>query len=387
MHHRLNTFVVVMISIVASSLGAQAQYQKPEVELSEEALEIHHSGMLFDGHNDLPWTMRRAANYSFDKVDISQPTKFHTDIPRLKRGGVKAQYWSVYVPATDDAIAVVQTLQQIEFVHKMCKRYPDVFELALTADDVERISSEGKIASLIGVEGGHSIHDSLQVLNELYDRGARYMTLTHSKTLAWADSATDEAKNDGLSPFGKIVIEEMNRLGMLCDLSHVSAKTMHDTLDITKAPVIFSHSSAKAICGHERNVPDDILKRVKENNGLVMINFYSGYIVPLDVQKETERSFLGNVQLVVDHIDHVKEVAGIDHVGIGSDYDGVGFLPKQLEDVSCYPYLTQEMLNRGYTKEEIHKVLGGNALRVLRDAEKVADELKSEGEKSSNQVP
>lgn len=360
-----------------------AQYEKPLVELSDEAREIHERGMLFDGHNDLPWAMRRAANYSFDRIDIAEPTDFHTDIDRLKKGGLKAQYWSVYVPATDDAIAVVQTLQQIEFVHKMCKTYPEVFELALTADDVERIAGEGKIASLIGVEGGHSIHDSLQVLRELYDRGARYMTLTHSKTLAWADSATDDAKNDGLSPFGKLVIEEMNRLGMLCDLSHVSPKTMRDTLEITQAPIIFSHSSAKAICDHPRNVPDDILELVAENRGVVMVNFYSGYIVPTDIQDLTERRFLGNVQLVVDHIDHIKEIAGIECVGLGADYDGVNYLPKQLEDVSGYPFITQEMLNRGYTEEEIHMVLGGNALRVLREAETAAARIKAEDEKQA----
>ena len=209
------------------------------------------------------------------------------------------------------------------------------------------------------------------------------MTLTHSKTLAWADSATDDAKNDGLSPFGKLVIEEMNRLGMLCDLSHVSPKTMRDTLEITQAPIIFSHSSAKAICDHPRNVPDDILELVAENRGVVMVNFYSGYIVPTDIQDLTERRFLGNVQLVVDHIDHIKEIAGIECVGLGADYDGVNYLPKQLEDVSGYPFITQEMLNRGYTEEEIHMVLGGNALRVLREAETAAARIKAEDEKQA----
>ncbi len=361
-----------------------AKYHRPEVVLTDEAIEIHESGMLFDGHNDLPWMMRTKANYSFEKVDISEATSFHTDIPRLKQGSVKAQFWSVYVPATDDAIAVVQTVQQIDFVHKMCQTYPDVFELALTADDVERIVADGKIASLIGIEGGHSIHDSLRVLREMYDRGARYMTLTHSKTLAWADSATDEPKNNGLSPFGKIVIEEMNRLGMLVDLSHVSPKTMQDVFENTKAPVIFSHSSAKAICDHPRNVPDDMLKATAENGGVVMVNFYSGFVVPMEVQKETNRQFPGNVQLVADHIDHIVEVAGIDHVGIGADFDGVGLLPKQLEDVSMYPYLTQELLNRGYRREHIHQILGGNVMRVLRECERVAQQMQTEADETKN---
>ncbi len=371
---------VVILGISASTASAFQESKKPTVDISKEAMEIHQSGMLFDGHNDLPWAMREKGGSSFDRVDISKPTKFHTDIPRLKSGGVKAQFWSVYVPADTDRSgrALIETLEQIRLVHDMCKRYPDVFEMADTAADIERISKEGKIASMIGVEGGHSIQNSLIVLKELYDQGARYMTLTHSKTLAWADSATDEAKNNGLSPFGKEVVREMNRIGMLIDLSHVSPKCMKDALEISKAPVIFSHSSARAICDVPRNVPDDVLKLTAKNGGVVMINFYSGFVVPTELlpKSASDKRHVGDVKTICDHIDHIVKVAGIDHVGIGSDYDGVSFLPKGLEDVSGYPNITQELLNRGYNKEKIHKVLGGNVLRALKEAEKVSASMK-----------
>ena len=347
-------------------------------KISDEAREIHATSMLFDGHNDLPWTMRQKAGSSFDKIDIAEATDFHTDIPRLRAGGVKAQFWSVYVPAGTDLTgnALLQTLEQIQLVHDMCERYPNEFEMAQTADDIQRIVGAGKIASMIGVEGGHSIQNSLQVLRELYDRGARYMTLTHSKTLAWADSCTDVAKNNGLSPFGKEVVREMNRLGMLVDLSHVSPKCMKDALEVSVAPVIYSHSSAKAICDHPRNVPDEMLKMTAKNGGVVMVNFYSGFVVPQeDVEKNKQAR--GDCDLVCDHIDHIVKVAGIDHVGIGADYDGVGRLPRNLEDVSCYPNITQELLDRGYTRGDIHKVLGENVLRVLRQTEQVATQLKA----------
>jgi membrane dipeptidase len=300
---------------------------------------------------------------------------------------------------------LLTTLEQIDLVHAMMKRYPETFELALTAADVERIRGEGKIASLIGVEGGHSIEDSLAVLRQLYDRGARYMTLTHSDTLAWADSATDQPQHGGLNSFGEEVVREMNRLGMLVDLSHVSVETMEDALRVSEAPVIFSHSSARAIADHPRNVPDAVLRKVKENGGVVMVNFYSGFVHPEsarrmidmfevgrkvramfpDNEEEYDKAMArwraenpidpGTVHDVVDHIDHIVRVAGIDHVGLGGDFDGVTMLPKQLEDVSRYPYITQELLHRGYTAGEIHQILGGNAVRVLREAEKVRQKL------------
>ncbi len=379
--------------------------QRKEVKVTERALKIHQRGYVFDGHNDLPWEIRSNASSSFQRKDISKPQPdMHTDIPRLKKGGVGAQFWSVYVPASTrrEGEALVQTIEQIELVHSMIRRYPDVFELALTAADVERIRAKGKIASMIGMEGGHSIENSLGNLRRLYQMGARYMTLTHSETLDWADSATDDAEHEGLTPFGEEVVREMNRLGMLVDISHVSPQTMKDALRISKAPVIFSHSSARAVADHPRNVPDDVLRLTAQNGGVVMVNFFSGFVHPESAQRmakmfdeiremrkkypeqEDFRAALarwrarnpmvaGTVHDLVDHIDHIVRIAGIDHVGIGSDYDGVSLLPKQLEDVSTYPVITQELLNRDYTEQQIHKIMYGNILRVLREAEKVAD--------------
>lgn len=365
-------------SFVDAAESASIDFVK-QFTISEEALEIHHSGMLWDGHNDLPWTMRTAADSSFDKVDISQPTTFHTDIDRLRKGGVKAQFWSVFVPASTmaDGNAHVTTIEQIDLVHKMCARYPDVFEIALTANDVERIVAAGRIASLIGVEGGHSIENSLARLRELYDRGARYMTLTHSRNLDWADACTDEPRVGGLNAFGEEVVREMNRLGMLIDISHVSAECMRKTLGVTRAPVIFSHSSAQAICDHPRNVPDDVLKLTAENGGVVMVNFFTGFVLPKSIT-EARRDALGDLRIIVDHIDHIVNVAGIDHVGMGSDYDGIPRVPRGVEDVATYPALTQELLNRGYDRDQIHKILGGNILRVFHEAEAVARQMQDE---------
>jgi membrane dipeptidase len=377
------------------------------VVLTDRAREIHARTILVDGHNDLPWEMRQKGESSFDRIDISQPQPtLHTDIQRLRQGNVGVQFWSVYVPATTayNNTALIQVTEQIDLVRRMIDRYPETFELALTVDDIERVRAQGKIASLIGVEGGHAIHDSLGVLRRLYDLGARYMTLTHSDSLSWADSATDDAKHAGLAPFGEAVVREMNRLGMLVDLSHVSAETMHDALDVSRAPVIFSHSSARAIADHPRNVPDDVLARLPENGGVVMVNFYSGFVVPSAAERSLERFYVkrelerkhegdtraverelsrwekehpierGTIYDVVDHIDHIVKVAGIEHVGIGSDYDGVDTLPEQLEDVSKYPLITQELLNRGYDEEAIHKIMGKNLLRAMRKAEEAAQQ-------------
>lgn len=352
---------------------------RPKVVLTPEAEAIHFAGMLFDGHNDLPWEIREKGNSSFDVLDISQdqPT-LHTDIKRLRKGGLKAQFWSVYVPAEFDKTgdALSQTLHQISIVKTMLKRYPETFEFASTAADVERIVASGRIASMMGVEGGYSIENEISNLQRLYDEGCRYMTLTHSKSLTWADSATDEPKVNGLSDFGREVVLEMNRLGMLIDLSHVSPETMKQSLAVTRAPVIFSHSSARAICDHPRNVPDDVLPLVTKNGGVVMVNFFSAFIAPTDVLKK-DKNAPGTLHDVVDHIDHLVKVAGIDHVGIGSDFDGVPRLPEQLESVATYPLITQELLNRGYSKESIHKILGGNIMRVLRAAEEVGNSLKN----------
>jgi membrane dipeptidase len=390
----------LMLLLLPTTLLAEAPRRKPVV-LTDEARAVHREALLIDGHNDLPWQFREKKDLSFRTLDIRRPQKaIHTDIPRLREGGVGAQFWAAYVPVSTrkEGSSVKMTLEQIDIIHRFVKGYPDDFEFARTADDIVRIRKAGKVASLIGVEGGHSIDDSLGVLRTYYDLGVRYMTLTHSETLDWADSATDKPKSNGLSPFGEEVVREMNRLGMLVDLSHVSADTMRHALRVTQAPVVFSHSSAFALADHPRNVPDDVLKLLPKNGGVVMVNFYSGFIVPeasrlrkrmFETARELRKKFpdekefqvamdqyrkdhpipRGSIHDVVDHIEHIVKVAGIDHVGIGSDFDGIDSTPEQLEDVSKYPLITQELLNRGYTKEQILKVLGGNLMRVLRAAE------------------
>jgi membrane dipeptidase len=397
-------FLLCAISRVVSGEDAKPQAERKPVVLTDAALKLHSSSLVLDGHNDMPWEVRKQGSSSFDKMDISQPqAKLQTDIPRLRAGGVGAQFWSVWVPveAGYRGEALSTTLEQIDLVKRMMARYPETFELALTADDIDRIHKEGKIASLIGVEGGHCIEESLSVLDKLYSLGARYMTLTHTDSLNWADSATDAARNNGLTPFGKQVVRRMNELGMMVDISHVSAKTMHDTLDVSEAPVIFSHSSSQAVSNHPRNVPDDVLARLKKNDGVVMVNFFSGYIVPaaavtnvevMDFERELKKKHddpkrvevelnrwkkrhpypKGTIHDLLDHIDHIAKVAGVERVGLGSDYDGVSKLPDQLEDVSSYPYITQGLLDRGYTQEQIRGILGGNMMRVFRGAEKAA---------------
>lgn len=416
MNHRLRKLadclvVAATLAVAGNSVyaedGAMNPTQRPPVELTDQARQLHARALVVDGHNDLPWQMRLRGSMSFDKLDIAQPQPdLHTDIPRLKQGGVGAQFWSVYVSAKRayDGTALMATLEQIDIVKEMLDRYSGTFELALTAADIERIRKSGKIASLIGVEGGHCIENSMNVLRQLYDLGARYMTLTHSDTLDWADSATDDPRSGGLSPFGEDVVREMNRLGMLIDLSHVSVDTMKHTLRVTAAPVIFSHSSARAVADHPRNVPDDVLRLVKQNGGVVMVNFYSGFVVPESAERssaryryqvELEKSLeedevksalrrwdlkhpfkRGSIHDVVDHIDHIVQVAGIDHVGLGSDFDGIGTVPRQLEDVSCYPLITQELLNRGYQEDEILRILGENLIRVMKQVEAVSAEMK-----------
>lgn len=392
--------------LVGSSTGWSQDSRKPVV-VTEAAEKVHQESFVFDGHNDLPWEMRTRASSSFEKLDISKPhPEIHTDIERLRQGNVGAQFWSVYVPAStrERGTALSDTVEQIELVHAMVQRYPEVFGFAGNYDDIVRLRSEGKIASLIGVEGGHSIEDSIANLRRLYKLGARYMTLTHSDTLDWADSATDEPQSGGLNAFGEEIVREMNRLGMLVDLSHVSPDTMKDALRVSKAPIIFSHSSARAVADHPRNVPDEILPLVAENGGLVMVNFFSGFVHPesaqrmakmFDVGRDLRKKYPddqeydeamarwraenpiepGTVHDLVDHIDHLVKVAGVDHVGIGSDYDGVSVLPRQLGDVSTYPVITQALLDRGYEKQAIHKIMSGNMMRVYREAEEVAKQL------------
>lgn len=413
MKHYISCSLLLLLALALQAeepvKNSPPRKSRPRVVMTEEGRQVHRAGFVFDGHNDLPWELRTKADSSFDKRDIAKPQpEMHTDIPRLKAGGVGAQFWSVYVPSetAKAGTALQQTLEQIELVQTMLNRYPETFEQARTVADIERIRKEGKIASLIGVEGGHSIENSIENLRRLHKLGAGYMTLTHSDTLSWADSATDTGKHQGLSPLGEEIVREMNKLGMLVDLSHVSDETMKDALRISKAPIIYSHSSARAIAKHPRNVPDDILKLVKENDGVVMVNFFPGFIVPesaermlkmFDLAREMKKKFpdpkdfdrerrkyelahpypAGNIHDVIDHIDHIVKVAGIDHVGIGSDYDGITKVPAQLEDVSTYPLITQELLNRGYKPEGIHKIMSGNILRVMKRAEEVAAELRT----------
>ncbi len=302
--------------------------------------------------------------------------------------------------------AARQTMEQIDFVHRMVERYPETFGFARTAEEVRRVRKAGKIACLIGIEGGHSIENSMGLLRMYHQLGVRYMTLTHSDSLKWADAATDKPQSNGLSDFGREVVREMNRLGMMVDISHVSPATMHAALDVSQAPVIASHSSAFAVAPHPRNVPDDVLRRLKDNGGVVMVNFFSGFIVPegakimagmFEVSRQLRNQFpdekqydeavkkwhkanpmpAGTVKDLVDHIDHIVKMAGVDHVGLGSDYDGVSKVPADLPDVSCYPVVTQELLDRGYNEEQIQKILGGNMMRALEEAEKVAARISS----------
>jgi membrane dipeptidase len=385
--------------------GQSPDLARPEIIVSQRAIDLHRSSPVVDGHNDLPWALREAGG-SFDRFDIrQQQPKFHTDLPRLATGGVGAQFWSVYVPAdtASRGNSLAATLEQIGIVKEMSQRYSDSLELATSTADIARIREQGKIACLIGVEGGHSIEGSINVLRQLHREGARYMTLTHSMSLDWADSCGDKSICGGLSEFGREIVAEMNRLGMIVDISHVSDDCMRQTLRVTKAPVVFSHSSARGIADHPRNVPDDVLLLTKANGGVVMINFFPDFVHPRDAQRSrarheiltqlkaqypddeeqvavglrsweasNPRSGQCTVHDVLDHIDHVVKIAGIDHVGLGSDFDGVPSLPKQLDDVSKYPVITQGLIDRGYSDEQIRKVLGENVLRVFRDVEQAA---------------
>jgi membrane dipeptidase len=398
--------LLVVLTLLAA-LTANAQQDPRITRLLREV-------PLIDGHNDLPWQYRERAKNRLAQIDLRQDQSklekpLHTDIPRLRAGGLGAQFWSVYVPASlKGADAVQATFEQIDVVHRLDALYPDTFALALTADDVVRIHKSGKIASLIGVEGGHSINNSLGVLRQLYDSGARYMTLTHSDNNDWADAATADPKHDGLSEFGKAVIGEMNRLGMLVDLSHVSPATMHDTLDVTAAPVIFSHSSARAVTGHQRNVPDDVLQRMKQNGGVVMVTFVPSFVsekirtygsqrdaeearlkslhpgepqrvkegmTSWDVANPRPRATLADV---ADHIDHVVRIAGEDYVGIGGDLDGISTTPIGLESVADYPKLFAELIRRGYSDDRLRKLSGLNVLRAMRATEAAAARLQKE---------
>lgn len=343
---------------------------------------------LVDGHNDLPWAIRNDATAPMDVAayDLRRTTPGHTDLARLRAGGVGAQFWSVYIPcdAAGAGAARVQ-LEQIDIAMQIIQRYPEAFGAARSASEVEEEFGRGRIASLLGMEGGHAIENSLGALRAYYDAGVRYMTLTHGCNTDWADSATDDPRHGGLTEFGREVVREMNRLGMLVDLSHTAPATMHDVLDVADAPVIFSHSSAKAVTDHPRNVPDDVLERLPENGGLVMVTFVPSFVSDAvrlyeGPDGEAPRATLADV---ADHVEHVRDVAGIDHVGLGGDFDGITSVVQGLEDVSTYPTLLQELSRRGWSEEDLRKLAGENALRVLREAEAAARRLQREREPST----
>jgi membrane dipeptidase len=361
---------------------------------------------LVDGHNDLPWSIRTRFGHDLGRLNLAAPVAgTHTDLPRLRRGGVGGQFWSVYVPGTlrGDA-AVATTLEQLDLVHRMVRCHPDDLELALSAEDAEAAFSRGRIASLLGAEGGHSIANSMGVLRMLHRLGVRYLTLTHNVNVPWADSATDVPAAGGLSAFGREVVREMHRIGMLVDLSHVADTTARDALGIAEAPVVFSHSGARAVCDHPRNVPDDLLGRLPANGGVCMVTFVPDFVSPqcrawaLELRAEVERRGLDPrdagvratvgaeyaadhprpravLAEVADHVEHVRTVAGIDHVGIGGDFDGTDEVPDGLQDVACYPALIAELLARGWSRDECVQVIGGNVLRALREAEAVSRSL------------
>lgn len=385
-------------------------------DLRSRAEAILATTPLIDGHNDLPDKLRRGFEGRLGEVDLAVAggnvgIELHADLPRLRAGRVGGQFWSVYVSASLVGCDATQAvLGQIDLVKRLAARYPDHLELALDATDVERIHGAGKVASLIGLEGGNAIDESLATLRQLYAAGARYLTLTHSVSLRWADSATDTPRCGGLSAFGREVVREMNRLGMVVDLSHTATTTMHDALEVSTAPVVFSHSSARALCDHVRNVPDDVLRQLRRNGGLVMVTFVPSFVSeevrawresydaegerlrtlhPGDGGAATVRDGLAawaeahpapraTLAQVADHIEHVRRVAGVEHVGIGSDFDGISSTPQGLEDVASFPDLLAELLRRGWSSEEVALVAGGNLLRVLRAVESAASRMQRE---------
>lgn len=399
-----------MLCAVPSVVGADETADSDLERRLTTVADVLREVPLIDGHNDTPWSIRMRVKNRLGDFDFSNTvgleSPMQTDLVRLKAGGVGGVFWSVWVPTNlEGGEAVTVVLEQIDLVHRLVARYPDDLEIALTAADVRRIHASGRVASLIGAEGGHCLDESMAVLRQLYALGTRYLTLTHWDNTTWADAATDAPQVGGLTHFGEAVVREMNRLGMMVDLSHVSASAMKDALAVTRAPVIFSHSNAAALNPHPRNVPDEILGRVTANDGVVMVNFGAFFVSDAVVQRvaagKAEKVRLQTVHPgdpeavdealdrwyeehpmpsvsiadLADHIDHIRRIAGIDHVGLGSDYDGVASLPVGLEDVSGYPRLLAELLDRGYSRDDIAKVAGLNVLRVMEDVERVAADL------------
>jgi membrane dipeptidase len=402
----------ILLLAASATLQAQTAAQSTKDPYLDRAQRILSQTPLIDGHNDLPWRIREdsIARGNVDKYDLRGHTPGHTDLDRLKKGMIGAQFWSVYTPGEfpDSGYARVQ-LEQIDIARRVIEKYPDRLALALTADDIRKDFRQGRIGSLLGLEGGHAIENSLGALRAYYDLGVRYMTLTHNVTLAWADAALDSAKHNGLTPFGDSVVREMNRLGMLVDLSHVSPGTMSDALSITQAPVIFSHSGARALVDVARNVPDSILRRVTANGGIVMVPFVTGFVSPaVQLYEQSTRPLITDLRAkygsdtagitreinqwrashpepratlsqVADQIDYVRKVAGVDHVGIGSDFDGITEVVQGLEDVSTFPALFAELARRGWTDADLRKLAGENFLRVFAQAEAVAKRLQRAG--------
>jgi membrane dipeptidase len=419
--HKLSSPIalVLLLSLIANAPSLVAQTvpgttQQPgapttsapprDEKLWQEALKIHRKSIVVDTHNDIT-TMMMDDGYD---IGTSSVGKYHTDLARMKEGGLTAEFFSVYVDrkfATGGGSAR-RALDQIDLVYRAAERYPDKLMMATTVADIRRAKKQGKVAALMGIEGGHAIENSLMALRDFYRLGVRYMTLTHNNTNDWADACCDKPTNNGLSDYGREVVREMNRLGMLVDISHVSDKTMSDVLDISTAPVIASHSSARALSDHPRNIPDDLLRRIAKNGGVVMVNFYPVFIDqkalnankernerlkpqldalkerfkddPKRLDEEQQKVFNANplpptpISVLIDHIDHIAKTAGIDHVGIGSDFDGVPSLPVGIEDISKLPVITYELLRRGYKEADIRKILGENFLRAFGEAERVA---------------
>jgi membrane dipeptidase len=405
----------VLIGAAAAAAASPSLAAKPRSEPPEQRVErLLSATPVIDGHNDLPWEIREAYDNWRKPLDLNADTsrlehRLQTDLPRMRKGHVGAQFWSVWIPSATTGPAGVQTtLEQIDVVHRMVARYPRILEMASTAADIRRIEKAGKIASLIGVEGGHQIGNSPAILRQYHALGVRYMTLSHSSNNDFVDSATDDPVHGGLSPFGKAIVREMNRLGMLVDLSHVSADVMRQALQLSKAPVIFSHSSARALMDHPRNVPDDVLRLLPANGGVVMVNFYPGFLsteyrarmAARDAEAARLKSLYSGqperrkaaqdawdaahpvppvpVSLVADHVEHIRKIAGADHVGIGSDYDGIdGTAPEGMPGVESYPVLFAELARRGWSDGDLAKLAGGNVLRALEQAERVSAAMKN----------
>jgi membrane dipeptidase len=424
---KLLTLSMLLLAAPASLFAAPS-----DADYRDRVAKILAKTPLIDGHNDLPWEIRERFKGRLSTFDLKSDTSklpapdgeaaLMTDIPRLRAGMVGGQFWSVWVPVEiSGAQAVETTVEQIDLVKRLAAKYPADLELALTAADVRRIHRAGRIAALIGIEGGHQIDNSLAVLRQMYDLGARYMTLTHVRNTAWADAATDTPAHHGLTAFGEEVVREMNRLGMLVDLSHVSPDTMRAALAVSSAPVMFSHSSARALVDHPRDVPDDVLALVAKNGGVVMVNFYPGYVSAARNQWDADRAaeqarynsppyggmYIGqperakaalaewerahpkpmtSLAQVADHIEHIRQVAGVDHVGLGSDFDGIPEGPRGLEGVDRFPALLIELMRRGWTDGDIAKVAGENVLRVMAACERVAAELRGERAPSEAQL-